>query len=278
MWAVFQYQSRQQVGRVRCAKNERSESRDLAGASSGGKFVVSRSGEAYDAQPRGPNRKCRLNPLLGLDRLERNDPLAKGLQHGTCKWLMTHSEAVSKTNFQVRQQVMGRRNRLCALLLAFVASFFAYARRSGDFAGYVSVGNAVLGGRDIYLDTSPGVNTWPPFFSLVCVPLALLDRVSPYLVRIIWIALTWASIVWILNLIARLIYGKSLALRPGESSLAITSPELFIPFVLTLPYIVNNFELLQINSILFALVLGDCSCKRTGGKLREGSPSPQRRR
>ncbi len=144
---------------------------------------------------------------------------------------------------------------LCALLLAFVASFFAYARRSVDFAGYASVGEAFLDGRDIYLDTPAGTNTWPPFFSLAAVPIGLLDRASPYLARIVWIALTWASIVWALDLIARLIYGKRLRFRADGTSLAITSPELLVPFGLALPFIVNNFELLQINMILFALAL-----------------------
>ena len=47
-------------GRVRRAKNEASEPRDLTGACSGGKFVVSRSGEVYDAVAGGPNRKFRI--------------------------------------------------------------------------------------------------------------------------------------------------------------------------------------------------------------------------
>jgi hypothetical protein len=148
-----------------------------------------------------------------------------------------------------------RRLVLCALLIAFVASFFAYARRSVDFAGYAAVGKAFFDGRDIYLDTPAGANTWPPFFSLAAVPLGLLDRVSPYLAHIVWIALTWASILWALDLIARLIYGKRLRFRPDETSLAITSPELLVPFALTLPFLINNFELLQINMILFALAL-----------------------
>jgi Glycosyltransferase family 87 len=148
-----------------------------------------------------------------------------------------------------------RRLVLCALFLAFVASFFVYARRSVDFAGYAEVGQAFFDGRDIYLDTSVGTNTWPPFFSLAAVPLGLLDRMSPYLARIVWIALTWASIVWALDLIARLVHGKRLSLRPDETSLAITSPELLVPFALTLPFIINNFELLQVNMILFSLAL-----------------------
>ena len=148
-----------------------------------------------------------------------------------------------------------RRLVLCSLFLIFVASFFVYARRSVDFAGYAAVGRAFFDGRDIYLDTPAGTNTWPPFFSLTAVPLGLLDRVSPYLARIVWIALTWASILWALDLIARLIYGKRLRFRPDETSLTIASPELLVPFALTLPFLINNFELLQINMILFSLAL-----------------------
>jgi hypothetical protein len=141
------------------------------------------------------------------------------------------------------------------LCIAFVASFFVYARRPVDFAGYAAVGQAFFDGRDIYLDTPVGANTWPPFFALAAVPLGLLDRVSPYLARVVWIALTLACIVWALDLIARMIYGKRLRWQPDESSLTITSPELLVPLALALPYIINNFEQLQINMILFALIL-----------------------
>lgn len=151
--------------------------------------------------------------------------------------------------------MLQRRLVLTALFIAFVASFFAYARRSVDFAGYAAVGQAFWDGRDIYLDTPVGTNTWPPFFSLAAVPLGLLYRVSPYLDRVLWIALTWASIFWALDLIARLIYRKRLRWTEDESSLAITSPELLVPFALALPYLINNFELLQINMILFTLAL-----------------------
>jgi len=148
-----------------------------------------------------------------------------------------------------------RRVILSALFLAFVASFFVYARRSVDFAGYAVVGQAFADGRDVYLDTPVGTNTWPPFFSLTAVPLGLLDRVSPYFARIVWIALNWIAIYWALDLIARMMYAKHLKWHEDESSLAITSPELLVPFALALPYIINNFELLQVNMILFTLAL-----------------------
>ena len=151
--------------------------------------------------------------------------------------------------------MLRRRLALSVLLVAFVSSFFVYARRPGDFAVYASEGRAFLGGRDLYPSVPGGLNTMPPFFSLLAVPLGLLDGASPYLARIVWIALTWASIVWALDLIARLIYGKRLRLAQDESSLEITSPELLVPFLLTLPFIVSNFELLQVNMILFTLAL-----------------------
>jgi hypothetical protein len=55
--------TQQQVGLVRRAKTSRRNPADLAGVcsgGSGGEFVVSRAGEAYDARVRGPNRKFRF--------------------------------------------------------------------------------------------------------------------------------------------------------------------------------------------------------------------------
>lgn len=194
---------------------------------------------------------------------------------------MSNGESPSAENIQAAAQLpsIGDQNQhvkygqlkiwqqrlvLSAFLIAIAASFFAYARRDVDFAGYAAVGKAFFDGRDIYLDTPVGTNTWPPFFSLAAVPLGLLDRTSPYLARVIWIGLTWASIFWALDLIARLIYGKHLWFRADESSLTITSPELLVPFALTLPFIINNFELLQINMILLTLALWGLALQSEG--------------
>ena len=58
--------TQQQAGLVRRAKTSRRHPADLAGACSGGKFVVSMAGEAYDARDKGPNRKFRLTTSPGL--------------------------------------------------------------------------------------------------------------------------------------------------------------------------------------------------------------------
>ena len=154
---------------------------------------------------------------------------------------------------------------LSAFLIAVVASFFVYARRSEDFTGYADVGRTFFDGRDIYLDTPAGENTWPPFFSLMAVPFGLLDRVSPYAARVVWIALTWVAIFAALDLIARIIYGKRLAWQANDSSLALDSPELLVPFLLAFPFILNNLELLQVNMILFTLALSGL-CLQAKGK------------
>jgi hypothetical protein len=163
---------------------------------------------------------------------------------------------LSRQDLQRQKPMLQRKVTLALLFIAVVASFFAYARHPRDFANYVAVGNAVLHRGDIYLDTQNTIpTTMPPCFGLAAVPLALLDKISPYFARIVWIALTWASIVWALHLLAGMIYGKRLKWRADESSLDVTSPELLIPFLLTLPYFINDMDLLQINAILFALAL-----------------------
>src|SRR5580692_3117940 len=82
------------------------------------------------------------------------------------------------------------------------------------------------------------------YVAAVLQPHCLLDRVSPYFARIVWIALNWIAIYWALDLIARMMYAKRLKWQEDEASLAITSPELLVPFAFALPYIINNFELL----------------------------------
>ena len=65
--------TRQQAGLVKRAKTSRRDRADLAGACSGGKFVVSRAGEACDERARGPHREFRLK-CYGIP-LPENRPL-----------------------------------------------------------------------------------------------------------------------------------------------------------------------------------------------------------
>jgi glycosyl transferase family 87 len=165
----------------------------------------------------------------------------------------------------------GRRLLLGALVVFIVAGSVAWIKRPGDFAGYVLVGNLVLEGREIYRDAPPRINTWPPFFSLLCVPLALLAAPTDYLARGVWIALNVALLLVVLRLLARLVYGQSFSLRADGPGLSPASPELLVPLLVTGRYVVANFEHLQINLVLFALTLGGLYLVATGREAAGGA-------
>lgn len=141
------------------------------------------------------------------------------------------------------------------VLVLVIGGSISWIRRPGDFAGYVLVGDLVLTGHDIYRDSPPGLNTWPPFFSLFCVPLALLARPTPYLARGVWLALNFALLWAALRSLARLVYHTELSLRPA-TGLSLASPEVLIPIVLCYRFILGNFDHLQVNIVIFACAIG----------------------
>src|SRR5437773_643156 len=90
--------------------------------------------------------------------------------------------------------------------LAFIlGGTVSWIQRPGDFAGYLTVGELALAGQHVYRAAPPGINTWPPFFSLLCVPLALLARPTPYLARGCWIAINFALLWVILRMLTQLV-------------------------------------------------------------------------
>ncbi len=164
----------------------------------------------------------------------------------------------------------GRRWILRALLAYAVIGFFVWIRRSGDFEGYLVVGNLVRSGRHIYLDAGHGTNTWPPFFSLLCVPLALLAAPTPYLARGVWLLLNLALLVLALRLIARLVYGRDMRLRAETDGLSLAAPELLMPLLISDRFVSGNFDHVQINILIFALALGGLYMQARGRELAGG--------
>jgi hypothetical protein len=144
---------------------------------------------------------------------------------------------------------------IALLVLGAAALFASYVRRPGDFAGYLLIGELALRGRHIYHDAPVGISTWPPFFSLLCVPLALLARASLLLARGLWIALNVALLVLVLGLAGRLVHGRAVRWRPRAGELAATSAAVLVPLLLTWRYVLSNFEHLQVNIAVFALAL-----------------------
>jgi alpha-1,2-mannosyltransferase len=125
----------------------------------------------------------------------------------------------------------------------------------GDFGSYLLVGNLALEGRHIYDDAGEGVNTWPPFFSVLCIPLALLARPTPYLARIAWLVLNYLLLWRVLKILARLIHQRELRWRMEDAEISLFSPELLVPSAICIRFILSNFEHLQAQIVLFALVV-----------------------
>jgi len=163
-----------------------------------------------------------------------------------------------------------RRLALAAVALFAVIGFFSYSQRTGDFAGYLLVGDLVLEGGHIYADAPAGVNTWPPLFSLLCAPLALIARFSPGLARGIWVALNYAAVLLLLDVLARLVYGRKLSLRAdpsgrdsagaggetGGDGISLADAAIFVPLLLSSRWLLANLEHLQVNILIFCLALG----------------------
>jgi hypothetical protein len=138
-----------------------------------------------------------------------------------------------------------------------VASAARNIKEDGDFRGYLEVGELVLRGRDIYADARPDINTWPPLFAVLCVPFALLARVSVYLARGVWLLVNAGLVVAMLRITTALVYRRPLALD-GARGVSIASLAVLGPLVLTSRFFLGNFDRLQINLFILFCCLAGC--------------------
>jgi hypothetical protein len=100
---------------------------------------------------------------------------------------------------------------LTLVILVFLVLFVELIRdvliRDGDFIGYVLVGNLTLQGQNIYKDYL--INTWPPFFSIVSVPIAIIDNVSHYLSRFLWLSASLFAMFAVINYTTKMTMEKN---------------------------------------------------------------------
>ena len=150
-----------------------------------------------------------------------------------------------------------------ALVLVLLYSWIHDAlTRTGDFGGYLVVGEDVLVGRDIYTD--PLINTWPPFFSLLCVPLALAARVWRSGLHLVWLLGSLASCAYLVYCCARLSWSD---FRRSDW----WHPWVLLPVVLSLRLVLDNLANLQINTYLLALCVGAVYAEVRGKPLLGGA-------
>lgn len=121
------------------------------------------------------------------------------------------------------------------------------------FTSYLEVGNAVLSGSDPYAISA---NTWPPFFLLESVPLALVARISPHLSLFLWQILGLAATWGVVKLSVGLFEDGPISFWPRSSQdLALTSAAVIVPFLVTARLFDEHAQHTQINVQVLWLVL-----------------------
>jgi len=140
------------------------------------------------------------------------------------------------------------------LLAGLAEALRALGRLQGViFTSYLDVGNAVLSGADPYALTA---NTWPPFFLLESVPLALLGRMSPHLALLVWQVVGLAATWGVVKLSVELFEDGPVRFWPGAGTgLALTSAAVIVPFLMTARLFDEHAQHTQINVQVLWLVL-----------------------
>ncbi|MEB2283999.1 MAG: hypothetical protein B6D46_01800 [Polyangiaceae bacterium UTPRO1] len=154
-----------------------------------------------------------------------------------------------------RQWSSATRVVVAALIAVLVASAVRNIKEDGDFRGYMEVGELVLRGADIYAESRPDVNTWPPLYAVVCVPFALLARVSVHLARAVWLAINFACIVALFRIAVDLVYRRPLVLVAAPGAIALASGAVLGPLLLSARFLLGNLDRLQINMVILAACL-----------------------
>lgn len=140
------------------------------------------------------------------------------------------------------------------LAVALGEALRALGRMQGViFSSYLDVGNAVLSGTDPYAIPQ---NTWPPFFLLESVPLALVGRISPHLALFLWqvlgLAATWGAV----KLSAGFFEDGPITFWPVTAdALALTSSAVIVPLLMTARLFDEHAQHTQINVQVLWLVL-----------------------
>ena len=121
------------------------------------------------------------------------------------------------------------------------------------FSSYLEVGNAVLSGADPYAISA---NTWPPFFLLESVPLALLGRISPHLALFCWQLVGLLATWGVVKLSVALFEDGPITFWPvSAGGLALTSSAVIVPFLMTARLFDEHAQHTQINIQVLWLVL-----------------------
>ncbi|MEM9548972.1 MAG: glycosyltransferase family 87 protein, partial [Bacteroidota bacterium] len=169
----------------------------------------------------------------------------------------------------------GRRSHLLSLvLLGFLVFGLSFEiirdalTKGGDFEGYVLVGNLVLQGENIY--SNPLINTWPPFFSISSVIIALIDNFNSQLSRFIWLTLSLLAMIRVIQITTKMVLKRRLIFYPfkaentlSSNSIHISHWIILVPILIVFRYILDNMSNIQINIFIlfFSMISLYCFTK-----------------
>lgn len=133
---------------------------------------------------------------------------------------------------------------LVLIALILLGELIRDSLKAGDFVGYVQAGNNVLAGEPIYEDP---LNTWPPFFSVFSVPLALGDQVSSFGIRFLWLLGSLLAMGYLIRETIRFSFHETVSLPGNPGTIRIQDPIVLIPLLIMLRFIMENLANVQIN-------------------------------
>ncbi|MEO6883666.1 MAG: glycosyltransferase family 87 protein [Bacteroidia bacterium] len=150
-----------------------------------------------------------------------------------------------------------RRYSISNIILILIGAILVFelirdSMREGDFIGYVTAGNAVLHHQNIYSDY---LNTWPPFFSVFSVLLAIGDHLSSFFIRFIWLFGSIISMYYIVKKSVEMIFKKPLVYMRGDNGIIIQDLLIIIPLLIILRFIMDNLANVQINIFILLCAL-----------------------
>lgn len=139
------------------------------------------------------------------------------------------------------------------LFYACVAALLGYAAgkiaENGDFIGYTNAGDLVLKQGDIYSDM---FNTWPPVFSVIAVPLSILNQLSFIGVRILWMAVLFIAFFYCIKSMLRLLEESRVSNKETFSYLK--SPAYLMGLILCMRAMMDNLMYMQINVLMLSAI------------------------
>ncbi len=123
-----------------------------------------------------------------------------------------------------------------------------------DFSGYVVAGDLAFHHQDIYAHF---LNTWPPTFSFLAIPIYLLNTINSNIIQFLWLTGFCICFVLCIKWTYELIFQKpfELNIKQDSTRLNLNSWQFIVPMLLSLRILYEEIVNIQINVYLMTICL-----------------------